>query len=408
MAGNVVTAAVFAIGSELLEGSIVDTNSAWIGSHLVKHGINVEDTRLIPDNMDRMAELFVEAAEKYDLIITTGGLGPTFDDLTAEVVSRVSGRDYTLNKEQLEHIRKRLLKFGIQLKENHYHQAKLPDGCKTFFNRMGTAFGFSVPCGNSRIISMPGIPFEMKPMFEEQVLPWLHELFPLRERFIRDLRIAGKPESEVDDVIRELGIPEGIECIINVGKGDILVKVRGFDEAAVHRFAEAVRKPFENNFIGYGDETFPVRLVRMLKEKGYSIGFAESCTGGMMGAEITSVSGSSAVFSGSVVSYSNDVKTNVLGVPADVIESHGAVSAECAAAMAEGAKKLLGTDCAAAVTGIAGPDGGTDEKPVGTVFIAVNVNGKTEVKGYGFNGDRPAVRERTVKTAFAWLIDLLK
>ncbi|MCD8568141.1 MAG: nicotinamide-nucleotide amidohydrolase family protein [Geovibrio sp.] len=128
----------------------------------------------------------------------------------------------------------------------------------------------------------------------------------------------------------------------------------------------------------------------------------------MLGAEITSVSGSSAVFKGSVVSYSNDVKINLLGVPADVIEAHGAVSAECALAMAEGAKKLLGTDCAAAVTGIAGPDGGTDEKPVGTVFIAVSVNGKTEVKGYGFSGDRPAIRERSVKTAFAWLIDLLK
>jgi nicotinamide-nucleotide amidase len=405
---NTVTAAVFAIGSELLEGSITDTNSAWIGSRLVKHGINVEDVRLLPDNMDRMAELFLEAAEKYDLIITTGGLGPTFDDLTAEVVSRVAGKNYILNEEQLEHIKKRLAKFGISLKENHFHQAKLPEGCRTFFNRMGTAFGFSVQCGGARIISMPGIPYEMKPMFDEQVLPWLHELFPLRERHIRDLRIAGKPESEVDDVIRELGIPDGIDCIINVGKGDILVKVRGFDEEAVQNFAEAVRKPFENNFIGYGDETFPARLVRMLKEKGLTAGFAESCTGGMLGAEITSVAGSSAVFKGSVVSYSNDVKINLLGVPADVIEAHGAVSAECALAMAEGAKKLLGTDCAAAVTGIAGPDGGTDEKPVGTVFIAVSVNGKTEVKGYGFSGDRPAIRERSVKTAFAWLIDLLK
>lgn len=402
------SSAIFAIGSELLEGSIVDTNSAWIGSRLVKWGINVDEVRLLPDNIDKMTASFLEAAERYDLIITTGGLGPTFDDLTAEIVSKVSGRGYVHNEEQFEHIVKRLAKYGIVLKENHYHQAKLPEGCKTFFNRMGTAFGFSVPCGNSRIISMPGIPFEMKPMFEEEVLPWLGGLFPLRERHIRDLRIAGKPESEVDDVIRALGIPDDIDCIINVGKGDIVVKVRGFDEERVASFAEAIRKPFESSFIGYGDETFPVRLVRMLREHGLTVGFAESCTGGMLGADITSVSGSSAVFNGSIVSYSNDIKTKVLGVPAEIIEKHGAVSAECAFAMVEGAAKVLGTDCAASVTGIAGPDGGTAEKPVGTVFIGVKVKDKTEVQGYTFNGDRPAIRERAVKTAFTKLIDLLK
>lgn len=375
---------------------------------LVKHGVNVEDIRLIPDNMDMMVSNFVEAADKYDIIVTTGGLGPTFDDLTAEVVSRISNREYLINEEQLEHIRKRLNGFGVELKEAHYHQAKLPSGCKTFFNRMGTAFGFSVPYGNSKIISMPGVPFEMKPMFEELVLPWLHELFPLKERFIRDLRISGKPESEVDDVIRALGIPKDIDCIINVGKGDVLVKVRGFDENRVNTFAEEIRKPFENSFIGYGDETFPVRLVRMLKERGFSVGFAESCTGGMMGEEITSVSGSSAVFKGSIVSYANEAKIDILKVPASVIENNGAVSEECARFMVEGAVKLLGTDCGIAVTGIAGPDGGTDEKPVGTVIIAVNYKGKTEVRKYQFGGDRPAVRERTVKTAFAWLINLLK
>jgi nicotinamide-nucleotide amidase len=404
----VIKAAIFAIGSELLEGSIVDTNSAWIGSRLVKWGINVEEVRLLPDNIDKMVASFIEAVEKYDLIVTTGGLGPTFDDLTAEVVSKVSGREYAHNEEQFQHIVKRLAKYNIVMKENHYHQAKLPEGCKTFFNSMGTAFGFAVPCGNAYIVSMPGVPFEMKPMFDDEVLPWIGELYPLRERHIRDLRIAGKPESEVDDVIRALGFPEDIDCIINVGKGDIVVKVRGFDEEKVDSYAEAIRKPFESNFIGYGDETFPVRLVRMLKEQRLTVGFAESCTGGMMGTEVTSVSGSSSVFNGSIVSYSNDIKMKVLGVPSEVLEKHGAVSAECALAMVEGALKVLGTDCAASVTGIAGPDGGTAEKPVGTVFIGISVKGRTEVQGYSFNGDRPAIRERAVKTAFAKMIDFLK
>jgi nicotinamide-nucleotide amidase len=273
---------------------------------------------------------------------------------------------------------------------------------------MGTAFGFSVPVGKARIISMPGIPYEMKTMFMDEVLPWIGELFPLRERFIRDLRIGGKPESAVDDVIRELGVPEGLDCIINVGKGDILVKVRGFDEAAVDEFAEKIRQPFEENFIGYGDETFPVRVVRMLKERGYTLSAAESCTGGMLGSEITSVSGSSAVFNGTAVTYSNMAKQSILGVSFITIEENGAVSKECALEMAEGAARVFQSDCAVSITGIAGPEGGTEYKPAGTVFIGVKVKERIEVFKHKFPGDRPAVRERAVKTAFTKLIEFLK
>ena len=403
-----VRCAIFAVGSELLEGSIVDTNSAWLGSRLVKAGFDVEQVRLIPDNKEMIVSVFRQALEEYDCVFTTGGLGPTFDDLTAETVAEAAGVETEMNETAKTHMINRLQERGVNIKDSHLRQAMLPKGCLLFPNGRGTALGFGMEKSGHIIISMPGVPYEMYLMFEEHVMPFLRERFEMRERHSIDIRIGSLPESEVDDVLREFGFPEGMECIINVAKGEILVKLRGFDEATLKEYAERVRGRFSDNFIGYGSDNIATALLRSLREKGLTLSVAESCTGGMIGKEITDIAGSSDVFMGGVISYSNDVKMRVLRVPENILINHGAVSEECARAMAVGVANQLRTSCSVAVTGVAGPGGGTDEKPVGTVCIGWCVGREVVTKKYNFAGDRDAIRIRSMKTALIELNNLLK
>lgn len=403
-----VKTAVFAIGSELLEGSIVDTNSAWLGSRLTKAGFDVEDVRLIPDRRERIVSILKSGAHEYDVILTTGGLGPTFDDLTAETVAQAAGVELEINEEAKQHMLKWLERRGVTIKPGHERQAMLPKGCFLFKNGAGTAFGFGVELNGCVIISMPGVPYEMYKMFDRYVKPYLFERFQLNERFSTDLRIGGLPESDVDDVVRELEIDSKVECIINVSKGECLVKLRGFDKALVDECAGKLAARFPDNFIGFGDDGLAAVLLRTLRERSMTISVAESCTGGFIGKDLTDVSGSSDVFMGGITAYSNDVKMRLLRVPENILIKHGAVSEETAAAMAVGAANQIRTNCSISVTGIAGPDGGTDEKPVGTVCIGYCVNNNVTAKKYEFPGDRDAVRTRAVKTALREMTEILK
>lgn len=403
-----VRTAVFAIGSELLEGSIVDTNSAWLGSRLTKAGFDVEDVRLIPDRFEKMVDIIRKGFDQYDVILTTGGLGPTFDDLTAEAVAKAAGTELEMSIAARDHMMKWLERRGVTIKESHTRQSMLPKGCMLFKNGAGTAFGFGVEQNGCVIISMPGVPYEMTKMFERYVLPYLLQRFELKERHIMDVRIGGLPESDIDDVVRELRIPASLECIINVTKGECLVKLRGFDRDLVEEYAYAVKDRFPKNFIGFGDDGLAAVLLRTLREKGLTIAVAESCTGGMLGKELTEISGSSDVFMGGVIAYSNEIKARLLRVPEGVLAQHGAVSEDVAKAMAVGAANQIRTRCAIAVTGIAGPTGGTAEKPVGTVCLAYCLDNVVTVKRYEFPGDRDAVRSRAVKTAMREMTDILK
>ena len=403
-----VRCAIFAIGSELLEGSIVDTNSAWLGSRLTKAGFNVEQVRLIPDNRETIVSVFRQALNEYDCVLTTGGLGPTFDDLTAETVAEAVGVPAVLNETAKEHMINRLKNRNVTIKESHYRQAMLPEGCMLFPNERGTALGFGVEKNGNVIISMPGVPYETYLMFDEHIIPYLRSRFEMKERHSVDIRIGGLPESDVDDVLREFGFPEGLDCIINVAKGEILVKLRGFDKELIDEYAERVRGRFEKNFIGFGTDGIAAVLLRTLREKGMTLAVAESCTGGLIGKELTDISGSSDVFMGGIISYSNDAKTRLLRVPENIIVNHGAVSEECARAMAIGAANQLRTSASVAVTGVAGPNGGTAEKPVGTVCIAWCVEKTVISKKFDFPGDREAIRIRTMKAALIGLNDLLK
>lgn len=400
--------AVFAIGSELLEGSIIDTNSAWLGSMLVKSGANVNRVQLLPDNKELMMEFLEGCIGRYDVVLTTGGLGPTFDDITAEIIAEATKKEFTFNKQVWDSICARLKSRGITPKESHNRQACLPKDCMLFENKRGTAPGFAVESGGTLFMSMPGIPYEMKLMFEEQMLPYIRGRYNLKERYSIDIRIAGMPESDADDIITEIGIPDGVECIINVGKGELFIKLRSFDKVIAEEFAKAVVKASGNKFIGYGGDSLPVVVLRKLREKGLTLSVAESCTGGLIGGALTSVSGSSDIFFGGIISYSNEMKMNVLNVPEKVLIDHGAVSKECVSAMLDGACKVSGSDCSIAVSGVAGPDGGTKEKPVGTVVIGVKAGSRKSVKIYDFVGGREDIRERAVKTSFRDMLDIFE
>jgi nicotinamide-nucleotide amidase len=400
--------AIYAIGSELLEGSIVDTNSAWLGKTLTKAGFNVTDVRLIPDDREKLINLFREGMDEYDLILTTGGLGPTFDDMTAETLGEAAGVGVELNERAKDHMVGRLSKRGVTIKESHTRQAMLPKGCMLFPNDRGTAMGFGVEKNGCTVISMPGIPYEMKKMFEDHVMPYIFGKFDHSERFSIDVRIGGMAESDVDDALMELGFPEGLECIINVSKGECFVKLRSFDKNLVEDYAEKVKQRFSDKFIGFNDDSLSAVLLRVLREKGMTISVAESCTGGLIGKELTDIAGSSDVFKGGIIAYCNEVKERILRVPKNIMVKHGAVSEQTVRAMAVGAANTLQTRCAISISGVAGPDGGTDEKPVGTVCIGYCVDKEVMTKKHHFMGDREAVRTRAMKTALREMIEMVK
>lgn len=398
---------ILSIGSELLEGSVIDSNSAFIANNLKRWGGKVELIRMVSDNKDEIVSLFQKYSKKFDIILTTGGLGPTFDDITAECLAESAGLSLELNEKAYNHMASCLNRAGVTIRQEHKHQSMLPATCRLFNNNVGTAMGFSVSLNKADIICMPGVPLEMKDMFIKEVLPFIVDKLGLKEQSYIDLHFLSIAESDIDVFIRSLNISNEVQCIINAGKGQVVVKLRGENKELVEDYALKIEKAFPKNFIGRGDILPAEYLVNLLKEKGKTISFAESCTGGMLSEMVTDISGASSVFYGSVVSYDNSIKENVLHVSADILNTFGAVSEECAHAMAEGVKKLMNTDYAISITGIAGPTGGTKDKPVGLVYIGVTDGENTKVYKNIFNGSRQQVRLRSATKALQLIIDFI-
>ncbi len=399
---------ILSIGSELLEGSVVDTNSAFIGSSLARYGASPDMIRMVKDNREEIISLFKSLSKEFDVILTTGGLGPTFDDITAECLAAACEVNITLNDKAYNHMKERLERAGVVVRKEHEHQSMLPHGCTLYHNEKGTALGFSMYLNKADIICMPGVPVEMKTMFLDEVLPFLKEKYQLNEIIYKDLHFLSIPESDIDAVIRDLKISRETECIINAGSGKVVVKLRGYNNQEINHIAKTLILNFKEHYLGdnYTDEAKVI--VDLLNSKKQTVSFAESCTGGLLSEYITNISGSSAVFMGAVVSYDNSVKQNVLNVPENILREFGAVSEECAAFMASGVKELMKTDYAVSITGIAGPGGATKNKPVGLVYIGVaDKNGTTVYKNL-FNGDRQQVRMRSAKKALYYLLNLIK
>ena len=399
---------ILSIGSELLDGSVVDTNSAFIAGSLSHYGAAPDMIRMVKDNRKEIISLFQSLSKEFDVILTTGGLGPTFDDITAECLAEACGVEVSLNEKAYKHMKERLERAGVTVRDEHKHQSMLPKSCSLYHNEKGTALGFSMHLNRADIICMPGVPVEMKTMFLDEVLPVLKEKFSLKEIIYKDLHFLAIPESDVDAVIRDLKISCETECIINAGSGKVVVKLRGNNNQEIKSISERLSSYFKANYLGdnYTDEA--KLIIDLLKEKKQTVSFAESCTGGLLSEYITNISGASEVFMGSVVSYDNSIKQNVLNVPEHILKDYGAVSEECASFMAQGVRNLMKTDYSVSITGIAGPGGATDTKPVGLVYIGVSHKNNTEVYKNIFNGDRYQVRMRSAKKALYYLLNMIK
>ncbi len=411
------TAAIISTGDEVVGGRTVDTNAAFIAERLSSLAIETVCVLTVGDYSERIEWAWRRAAEQADLIISTGGLGPTADDLTTETVARVAGVDLVLDEKQAERIRQVFVRVGRPMPDNNLRQAMIPVGAEVIENDMGTAPGYRLRLeqGNHSVhaVVLPGVPREMKAMMDERVLPWLASLQDHdRHVLSRTFQTFGMSESAVDEALRDLIDPAEGRVAFRASFPQISVRltVVGEEDEARRRLAELGDRIAERlgaAVIAEGETTMEEVVGDLLRRAGKTLATAESCTGGLVGSRITDVAGSSDYYRGGIVAYSNDLKKDVLGVSRSTLAMFGAVSEETACEMASGVRRLTGADLAVATTGIAGPGGGTEEKPVGTVAVALAAGdgGSESVrsKTYRLWGNREWVKVLTSQVALDWV-----
>lgn len=399
-------------GTEILLGSVLNTHVATLAHGLFPLGLRIERQITVPDG-DAIREALVTALARADIVIVTGGLGPTTDDITREITAELLGRPLCFNEEVMNDIATRFAARDLTLTDRVSRQAQVPEGAQVLPNAHGTAPGLYLLCESAgraiHLFLLPGPPRELKPMFEDFVLPILQRLLPNDDvHECRVYHVLGIGESTVEDKVGEqlLAIP-GLELGYCARPGE--VDVRCIGGKAVLDAAEKIIVEALGEHIATRDELLlDQAVVEALARSKETLATAESCTGGGIANRVTNVSGASAVFLAGYVTYSNEAKTRDLGVPAELIAQHGAVSPEVATAMAEGALRRAGTDWALATTGIAGPTGGTPEKPVGTVCIALARRGApTQVQSHRLFRDRDVFKDLVARTALAWLLKIL-
>lgn len=408
-------AIILAIGSELLSGLSVDTNSAYLSRQLGQRGVETIAHRTVGDDQAVIAAAIGEAASRADWVLVSGGLGPTPDDLTRQALAEAMGAELRLDEASLAHIEAFFRKRNRTMVEGNRIQAMIPAGAKAIENTCGTAPGISAQLGPARIFVMPGVPSEMKTMFQRDVLPHL----PAGGGVIlqETIRCFGTGESDLADTIRDLMHRGGpLEVGTTVASGLISVRITSRGEtpdvaqAAVEEITREITDRLGTLVLGVGEDALMEAVVgQWLDERGQTLATAESCTGGMVGEMLTTISGASSYYLGGMITYSNQAKQTQLGVPDDLLTEHGAVSEPVAAAMAEGVRERFGSDWGIGITGIAGPTGGSGDKPVGLVFVALAGPGGTQVQRNVFPGDRAMVRRRAALTALNMLrLALLK
>jgi nicotinamide-nucleotide amidase len=399
-------AEIIAIGSELLTPYRLDTNSLFLTDGLNQVGIRVVHKAVVGDSLDDMRASFRQALDRADLIVACGGLGPTDDDRTREAVADLLGRKLELNEGVLRHIQELFRRFGRVMPEINRRQAMVPEGATVIPNPRGSAPGLWIETSGHIVILLPGVPSELRAMFEQEVRPRLTKLGHDERLFTRDLRITGLPESEVEQRVSPLyalypdtettilASPPGIQLHPRVWSRDPAKANQILDEM-VKRMALALG---EHLYSTEGEAMEEV-VARVLTENRATIAVAESCTGGLLAERLTNIPGSSIYFLGGIVCYSNELKSSLVDVPAELIESKGAVSPEVALALAEGIRKRTGATIGVGVTGIAGPGGGTPEKPVGLVHIGVADERGPRERRFQFPGDRERIRMHASQAA---------
>jgi nicotinamide-nucleotide amidase len=392
------TVEILSTGDELLTGQIVDTNSVWLMDRLWELGVMVRRKTLVGDDRGDLLAALAETTARADVVVMSGGLGPTEDDLTAECVAAALGVPLVEDAESLAAIRRRFEKIGRTMTPNNAKQARFPEGATIIPNRFGTAPGFQVRMGRAELVCLPGVPVEYRGLCEEAVLP--HVAARAGEiPAARLVKLIGVPESHADEAMRPvMRAPENARVRFGYRAHwpEIHVKwsVPGPEaEAHADRILQAVRGIFGDAIFASGKEELARLVVERLVARGERAAVAESCTGGLVAEMLTSVPGSSEAFDLGVVAYANAMKTELVGVPAELIAAHGAVSEAVARALAEGARRRGGTAWGLGVTGVAGPGGGTAQKPVGTVHLAVAGRDGTRAWERHFFGDRERVRK---------------
>lgn len=393
------TCAVLSIGTELTRGELVNSNAAWLAAELTAIGFEVVEHDVVDDHGGRIAEALLRLAARTRVIVATGGLGPTTDDLTTEAVAKALGVPLARDDASLEHIRRRFERAGRTMTPSNAKQAHFPEGAEILTNAAGTAPGFAVRVGDCVVHFLPGVPREMKRMFEEHVVPRIRALAP-DNSYQSSLRTYGLPESTVGEKLAgiESAYPETtIGYRAHFPEIEVKVLARGRSRASAREVCERataeVRARLGVHIYGEADDTFAGVVGRALRARGLTLAIAESCTGGLVGHLLTREPGASDFLLLDAVTYANSAKARVLGVDEETIRWHGAVSPEVAGAMARGAKLVAGADIGLALTGIAGPSGGTESKPVGTVYVAVaRPDGTTDVRHRAFPGDREQIQ----------------
>ena len=404
---------LIAVGTEILLGQLVDTNSAFIEQHLAEAGIDVRATHVVGDNLERIAAAIRAALSRADGVLTTGGLGPTVDDLTKEAVCEALGLDTELYEPALRDMEAFFASVGRTMRPNNRKQAQLPRGSLPLDNPNGTAPGFVAFSPDGKFVAcMPGVPREMKPMLVERVVPFLRERFGARDGiYTRVLHTIALGESEIDHRIDELfrtSENPKIAVLAHEYRADVKIMAKAASPAAAEAMIAPLQDEIERRLAGHvfgRDRDTPASAIHeLLQRRGQTVALAESFTGGRIAAALTSVPGASKSFRGGVVAYDDAVKIAQLGVAAGTIASVGAVSEEVALEMAHGVRVRLNADVALATTGIAGPDGGTPEKPVGLTWIALDAPAGSRAWRFDMSGDREtiAARATTVALSILW------
>ncbi len=402
-------AAILSTGDELTTGRIVDSNASWIADQLFESGVDVACVITVGDYPERLEWAWRQALERADVLISTGGIGPTADDLTSETVARVLGLPLVEHAESADRIRRWFAATGRPMPENNLKQALMPQGSALVPNALGTAPGYRVADSRGKhIIVLPGVPREMKPMVEETVLPWIRAQRGGAVYLARTFQTFGVTESGLDELVAGVVDPsEGrVSFRASFPEVSVRVVVHGEPDAARDRLAvvgDRLRAAIGPGCYGEGAITMEETVGALLRDRGLTVATAESCTGGLVASRLTNVPGSSAYVLGGVVAYSNEAKRRLLEVSAATLEAHGAVSEDTAAEMAAGARRALGADIAVSTTGVAGPDGGTAEKPVGTVCLGLSTVDDTVAARYQLWGTRDWVKLLASQVALEWI-----
>jgi len=403
------SAAVLCIGTELTRGELVNTNAAWLAERLTALGLEVTAIDCVDDHAGRIVAALRRLGAEHAALVCTGGLGPTTDDITSEAVAAALGVPLERDADAFQAVRDRMERFGRKMAASNAKQADFPRSSVVLKNDWGTAPGFSIRVERALAFFLPGVPREMHAMFDAHVAPRLRELSGASsERIVQILlRSFGMTESAVNDALSGVEANHGVTLGYRAHFPEIEVKVlaRGDDASEIaaraRRAADDVRSRLGSIVYGEGDTTLAEQVGRLLVQRGWLLGAAESCTGGLLSELITERSGSSAFFGGAVVSYENSVKQRLLGVSESLLASEGAVSEAVARAMAEGACRALGVPIAVSITGIAGPTGGTPEKPVGLVHFAVHTLDGSTARNISYPGSRAQVRRLSAFAALA-------